>query len=228
MNLVVSMGQTTATAVTDGGLFMTLAFIGTVAFAVSGAMAAARAQMDWLGALVLAVVVAIGGGTLRDLLLGQLPVSWLERSWSVLAALATGAVVLVVLRVWPRVSIDASMPILIADAAGLSAFVILGTQIGLAAQLAPFLAVVLGVLSGVGGGVIRDLLTGNKPVVLVGQLYAVAGIVGAVVFVAIDAWGVNPELSVWLCVVVILAIRVVAIRRDWHLPRALPGAGDQA
>ena len=202
--------------------FIVLAVVGTMAFSISGVMAAARAQMDWLGAVVLALAVAIGGGTIRDLLLGQLPVAWLERTWPVLLAIGTAVLMLIILRFWPQAHLEASTPLLIADAVGLSAFVITGTQIGLQADLNPFLAVMLGVLTGVGGGVIRDLLTGRKPVVLVGQIYAVAGIIGAAWFAIATELGVNTQVSVWTSVALIFVIRIVAIRRDWHLPKALP------
>ena len=209
-------------SVTTSAAFLVLEVVGTMAFAISGVMAAARARMDWLGAVVLALAVAVGGGTLRDVFLGRLPVSWLERVWPVTVAIGTAIVMLVILRIWPRAHLEASRPILIADAAGLSAFVILGTQIGLAAGLLPLLAVMLGVLTGVGGGVIRDMLTGTRPVVLVGQIYAVAGILGGAWFVMLDMFGANPQVSVWTSVALILVVRMIAIQRDWHLPRALP------
>ena len=193
-----------------------------MAFAISGVMAAARAGMDWLGAVVLAIAVAIGGGTVRDVLLGRLPVAWLETVWPVLLAIGTAAVMLVVLRIWPRAHLEAASPILVADAAGLSAFVIVGTQIGLAATLTPVLAVMLGVLTGVGGGVIRDLLTATKPAVLVGQIYAVAGLMGGAWFVLLEGLGVDTQVSVWTSVALILAMRLAAIRYGWHLPKALP------
>lgn len=203
-------------------LFLVLEAIGVIAFAVSGVMAAARARMDWLGAVVLALAVAIGGGTLRDLLLGDVPVRWLLNPWPVLLATATAIVMLVVLRIWPKAHLEGSKSIQIADAAGLSAFVIVGTEIGLEADLAPFLAVMLGVLTGVGGGVIRDLLTGTKPAVLVGQIYAVAGIAGGILFVVLDGLGVSSQVSVWTSIGLIMIVRVAAIRWNWHLPKALP------
>ncbi len=199
--------------------FLVLEVLGTITFAVSGVMAAARASMDWLGALVLAVVVAVGGGTIRDVLLGNLPVGWLENSWPVLVAGATAVVLVAVLRIWPDTDLTSSTPILVADAAGLSAFVIIGTQIGLDANLQPFMAVLLGVLTGVGGGVIRDILTGTKPQVLVGQIYAVAGLAGAAWFAMLEGLGVDTQVCVWTAVGLVFAIRMIAIRCDWHLPR---------
>ena len=202
--------------------FLALEVLGTITFAVSGVMAAARASMDWLGALVLAIVVAVGGGTIRDLLLGHLPVSWLERPWPVVLAGATAVVLLAVLRWWPHLDPESSTPMLVADAVGLSAFVIVGTQIGLDSGLSPFLAVLLGVLTGVGGGVLRDVLTGTTPVVLVGQIYAVAGLAGGAWFALLATRGVDTQVCVWTSVAMVFVIRMVAIRRDWHLPRAMP------
>jgi uncharacterized membrane protein YeiH len=204
--------------------FLILEIIGTIAFAVSGVMAAARAGMDWLGAIVLALAVAIGGGTLRDVLLGRLPVGWLEQIWPVLVAIGTAVAMLIVLRIWPRAHLEAFRPIQVADAAGLSAFVILGTEIGLRAGLTGFLAVMLGVLTGVGGGVIRDLLTGTRPAVLVGQIYAVAGLLGGAWFALLEHLHVNTQVSVWTSVAMILVVRLVAIQRNWNLPKALRGS----
>ena len=216
------MLQVLADEATSSTLFLVLEAIGVIAFAVSGVMAAARARMDWLGAVVLALAVAIGGGTLRDLLLGEVPVRWLIDPWPVLIAIATAIVMLVVLRIWPQAHLEGSKSIQIADAAGLSAFVIVGTEIGLEADLAPFLAVMLGVLTGVGGGVIRDLLTSTKPAILVGQIYAVAGIAGGILFVLLDGLGVGSQITVWSSIALIMAIRLAAIRWNWHLPKALP------
>lgn len=208
--------------VTESPLFIALEVIGTVAFAVSGVMAAGRARMDWLGAFVLAIVVAIGGGTIRDVLLGRLPVSWLEESWPVLVAAATAAVVIIALRFRPRTDPESWTLVTAADALGLSTFVILGTEVGLQSNLSPFLAVLLGVVTGVGGGVIRDVLTGTRPMVLVGQVYAVAGLIGGALFAALTEIGANTQLAVWLSVAVVFTVRMVAVRKDWNLPKAFP------
>ena len=206
----------------SSSIFLVIEVIGTVTFAISGVMAAARASMDWLGAIVLAVVVAIGGGTIRDVLIGRFPVSWIEDASPVLVAIGTA--VIVILRLRPQADLVTWTPTLIADAAGLSAFVILGTDIALESGLNGFLAILLGTITGVGGGVLRDILTGNKPIVLVGQVYALAGIAGAALFVVLIELGVNPDLSVWLPMAVIFGIRMLSIRRDWHLPKVVSQA----
>lgn len=208
-----------ASVATESPAFITLEVIGTIGFAVSGVMAAARAHMDWLGATVLAVVVAIGGGTVRDLLLGELPVSWLRHPWPLIIAVATAVVTVAILRLRPDTDPTSWTPVAVADAAGLSAFTILGTEIGLAAGLNPLLAVVVGVISGVGGGVIRDVLTGSRPLVLVGQIYALAGIAGGILFAVLMSANTDPQIAVWPSVVLIFVIRMLAIRRGWQLPK---------
>ena len=208
----------------SSSIFLVIEVIGTVTFAISGVMAAARASMDWLGAIVLAVVVAIGGGTIRDVLIGRFPVSWIEDASPVLVAIGTAVIVIAILRLRPQADLVTWTPTLIADAAGLSAFVILGTDIALESGLNGFLAILLGTITGVGGGVLRDILTGNKPIVLVGQVYALAGIAGAALFVVLIELGVNPDLSVWLPMAVIFGIRMLSIRRDWHLPKVVSQA----
>ena len=181
---------------TTSGALVVLTVIGTIAFAVSGVMAAAHSAMDWLGALVLAVVVAVGGGTIRDVLIGNLPVMWVDTKWPVVVALGTAVVGIVLLRIRPSLDPTEWRLYLAADAIGLGAFVVLGTRVALDDRASAFIAVLMGVVTGVGGGVIRDVVTGRRPMVLVGQIYAVAGCGGALVYVALDAAGVNDFLAV--------------------------------
>ena len=210
-----------ASLATQSGVFLVIAVIGTIAFATSGVMAAAEANMDWLGALVLAVVVSIGGGTLRDVLIGNLPVTWVRDEWPVWVGLATGLAGIVVLRVRPTSRLTHGVPYLVADAVGLAAFVVLGTSVALEAETSAFIAVLMGVITGVGGGVVRDILTNRRPMVLVGQVYAVAGLFGAVLYALLDAADARDEVGVWLPVALIVVLRYFAVRGDWHLPRTL-------
>ena len=194
--------------------------LGLVAFAVSGVMAAARAGMDWMAAIVLAVVVSVGGGTIRDLLIGHTPVDWMKDPWQVFVAMGAAAVVLLVLRVQPAVDYAERTPSLVADAAGLSAFVIVGTQDALDAELTGLLAVMLGTITGVGGGVLRDVLTGNRPIVLTGEVYALAAIAGSSVYLLMLEVGVRGDVTVWVSMLTIFGIRLLAIRHGWRVPQA--------
>ncbi|MEN9286857.1 MAG: hypothetical protein RIS39_849, partial [Actinomycetota bacterium] len=183
--------------------------VGTIAFALSGVMAAAEAEMDWLGAVVLAAVAAIGGGTVRDLLLGETPVFWVDDRWPLLAALGTAAVALVMLRLRPSIDPRRTTLYVATDAIGLGAFVVVGTSVALDAGTSYFIAAVMGVITGVGGGVLRDVLARRTPIVLVGEIYAVAGLLGAVAQLGLREAGAGTSLQIWLSLLIIVAVRAV-------------------
>lgn len=198
--------------------FALLTVIGTVAFALSGGAVAVRAGMDWLGVIVLAVVTAVGGGTLRQLLLGEFPVSWVIDPWPLGVAIAAGIVVIVVGHRIPHVALDSPRAYLVADAAGLAAFTVTGTLASLAAGVSGWIAIALGVVTGAGGGVIRDVLARRRPLVLVGQIYALASLAGAAAVVLLADAGAPDAVTRWVGVLLVLAIRLAAIRWRWSLP----------
>lgn len=204
---------------TNEGAFLIVAIIGTIAFATSGVLAAAEAGLDWLGATVLAVVVAIGGGTIRDILIGNLPVTWVRDEWPVVVALCTVVIGLIILRLPIRIDPRNHIWYLASDAIGLGAFVVLGTSIALDSGTSSFIAIFMGVITGVGGGVIRDVFTGRTPMVFVGQVYAVAGLIGSVVYVALRETSASEPVGVWVPVATVVGLRALAIRFDLHLPR---------
>jgi uncharacterized membrane protein YeiH len=202
---------------------LVVSVVGTIAFALSGVMAAAEAEMDWLGAVVLAAVAAIGGGTVRDLLLGETPVFWVDDRWPLLAALGTAAVALVMLRLRPSIDPRRTTLYVATDAIGLGAFVVVGTSVALDAGTSYFVAAVMGVITGVGGGVLRDVLARRTPIVLVGEIYAVAGLLGAVAQLGLREAGAGTSLQIWLSLLIIVAVRAVAVRFGLHLPRIKRG-----
>ena len=197
--------------------------VGTIAFAISGVMAAAEAGMDWLGGVVMAAAAAIGGGTVRDLLLGETPVFWVDDRWPLLAALGTAAVALVMLRLRPSIDPRRTTLYVATDAIGLGAFVVVGTSVALDAGTSYFMAAVMGVITGVGGGVLRDVLARRTPIVLVGEIYAVAGLLGAVAQLGLREAGAGTSLQIWLSLLIIVAVRAVAVRFGLHLPRIKRG-----
>jgi uncharacterized membrane protein YeiH len=202
--------------------YLGLQLLGTVAFAVSGAAVAVRAGLDWLGVAVLATITAIGGGTLRDLLLGRLPVTWVQDPWPVWVALGT-AVVIIAEAYWhPRQAPDSLRLVLWADAAGLAVFTATGTELALASGISGPVAVLLGVLTGTGGGVARDVLARQRPLVLAGQIYALSAVAGAAVLVLLTDSGAPYEAARWAGVAVALVLRLLAIRYSWALP-PIPG-----
>ncbi|MGA1333199.1 MAG: trimeric intracellular cation channel family protein [Ilumatobacteraceae bacterium] len=198
---------------------LVVSVVGTIAFALSGVMAAAEAEMDWLGAVVLAAVAAIGGGTVRDVLLGETPVFWVEDEWPLIAALVTAAVAILALRIRPSADPRRSTLYVASDAVGLGAFVVVGTSVALDAGASYFVAAVMGVITGVGGGVLRDVLARRTPIVLVGEIYAVAGLLGAAVQLALREFGAAANLEIWLSLAIIVAVRAIAVRSSLNLPR---------
>src|ERR1700744_5388688 len=198
--------------------YLGLQLVGTVAFAVSGAAVAVRAGMDWLGVAVLAVVTAVGGGTLRDLLLGRVPVGWIQDPWPVWVALGAAAVVGAEASWHPRQAPDSLRLVLAADAAGLAVFTVAGTELALATGTSGPVAVLLGVITGTGGGVARDVLARQRPLVLAGQIYALSAAAGATILVALTEVHAAAEAARWTAVAVTLVLRLLAIRSSWSLP----------
>jgi len=197
--------------------------IGTMAFAVSGAMAATRHRMDVFGVAVLGVIAAIAGGTLRDLLLSE-PVSWLQHWWPIALAAATAvATIPIALRL--GLDVDSRRTVLTADALGLAVNSVLGCLIALNAGTPAGIAVIIGTISGITGGIIRDVLTGQAPAVFTGQFYALAAIAGTALYVFLIRTSVNAFVAWWISVAGVFALRVYALHRDWTVARIAPRTG---
>ena len=189
--------------------------IGVAVFAVSGALAAGRKRLDLLGVVVIATVTAIGGGTTRDLLLDRHPVFWVADP-SYLLVITGAALATVVYVRWRRPPEEA---LAVADAFGLAFFVISGAGIARQLDLPAISVVVMGVLTGVAGGVIRDVLTAEIPMVLQrGELYATAAITGVGVFLALLAVGAPAPIPSLTGMAVIVALRLAAIVWGLRLP----------
>lgn len=218
---VVSQGTDVDSTVTAalGVAQSVMEYAGTVAFAVSGAFAAGRKQMDLVGVVVLGCLVAVGGGTMRDLLLGELPVFWVTNPTFVLVGAVTALAVVPLSRTRTLGALQRSKVIETSDAAGMALFVVTGTNVALAAGASNIAAAIIGVISGVGGGIIRDVLAAEIPDVLRnGQFYASAALIGATVYVVLIAAQVDPVLVFWVPIVVIFAIRMLSLRYGWGIP----------
>ena len=192
-----------------------LDLIGIGVFAVSGALAAGRKRLDLLGVFVLASVTAIGGGTVRDLLLDRQPLFWLTDGTylGVIVVAVTVTFAYVQYRRPPLASL------LVADALGLALFGVAGAQIAESAGLPAVAVVVLGTMTGVGGGVIRDVLSAEVPFVLRrGNLYASAVILGITLYLALESVGVVRHTASLVGMAVTAAIRLAAIRWEVSLP----------
>jgi uncharacterized membrane protein YeiH len=195
-----------------------LEYAGTIAFAVSGALLAARKRMDLVGVLVLGCIVAVGGGTARDLLLQQ-PVFWVASPTFVVVAAAAAVATLPLHRQGIIQWGQRYNLISVSDAAGMALFVITGTNVALQANASPIAAALVGVIAGVGGGIIRDVLAIEIPDVLRnGQFYASAAFIGAVLYVLLLELPVSPLALFWLPILVIFTIRIYSLRRGWGVP----------
>jgi uncharacterized membrane protein YeiH len=197
-----------------------LELAGTFAFAISGAVVAVRHRLDLFGVLVLSFAAATAGGIMRDLLLGATPpvslVDWRYLGVSVLAGLLT---------FFRHAAVERMRnPVQFFDAIGLGLFAVLGAGKALASGLGPVGAVTLGVLTGVGGGIARDVLVAQIPHVLRRELYAVAALAGAVVVVSGDALGLPAAPVAVAGAALCFTLRWLAIRRGWGLPVAGGGS----
>jgi len=189
--------------------------LGVTVFAVSGALAAGRKRLDLLGVVVIATVTAIGGGTTRDLLLDRHPVFWVADP-SYLVVITAAALLTVVYARWRRPPEEA---LAVADAFGLAFFVVSGAGIAQQLELPAISVAVMGVMTGVAGGVIRDVLTNEIPMILQrGDLYATAAITGVVVYLSLVALGAPYLASSVIAMAVIVALRLAAIVWGLRLP----------
>ncbi|MEZ5532112.1 MAG: trimeric intracellular cation channel family protein [Steroidobacteraceae bacterium] len=197
-------------------LILGLDLVGTFVFALAGATAGVRRRLDIFGVLVLSFVTASAGGVARDLLIGAVPPAALS-DWRYFAtAMLAGLVTFL----WYPTIERLRTPVRMFDAAGLALFAVAGAGKSLAYGLHPFAAALLGMLTGIGGGMLRDILLAEVPAVLRSDLYAVAALAGAGVVVIGAALALPQTATALAGAVLCFALRMLAIRYDWHLPRA--------
>jgi uncharacterized membrane protein YeiH len=193
-----------------------LDLVGTFVFAISGAVAGVRHRIDLFGVLVLSFVAATAGGIVRDVLIGATPPAAIQ-DWRYLTlSLAAGFVTFY----WYPLVAKVKSPIQVFDALGLGLFAVAGAGKALAFQLGPGAAVLMGMLTGIGGGIARDVLVSEVPVVFTAELYAVAALAGAAVLVVGDRFFDSPTPAAAVGGVVCVALRLMAIRKGWRLPVA--------
>jgi len=196
-------------------LLQILDHVGVAVFAISGALAARRQHMDPFGVLVLATVTAIGGGTIRDILLSGQEVFWIETE-SYLHVIFISAVITLFL---PLPEGSPLRLLTLADAAGLSLFTIGGLERALASDASPTVAVIMGVMTGVAGGMLRDMLAGQVPLILRREIYASASILAGISYFLLGYVGVSFEWTAITAMLICFVIRLAAIR--WHLSMPL-------
>jgi uncharacterized membrane protein YeiH len=201
--------------VSPSSVVYALDLFGVAVFAVSGALAAGRKGMDLFGVMVVSAVTAVGGGTLRDVLLDNQPLFWVRDVNYLLVAFVAAALTLAYVRAFrpPRGSL------LVADAFGLAVFTFIGAQTAYAAGVSNLIVVLMGTITGAAGGVMRDVLCAEVPLILRREVYATAAIAGATVYVILEEIGAGGPIVAVLPVTTVFLLRLAAIRFDLHVPR---------
>lgn len=198
-----------------------LDLFGISVFAISGALAARAKTLDIFGVILLSLVTAVGGGTLRDVILDITPVFWVRDPTYIVVVIVSAMITMIFLRSnWiPR------RTLLVADAFGLALFAVLGTQTAIDSNVSPLIAIMMGVVSGVAGGVVRDMLTGQVPLILCQEIYATAAMCGAIVYVGMTTFSSVENLNMAVGILTALGLRLAAIKWHWSLPRYAPPKG---
>lgn len=205
-------------ALTTGFGLLGADLVGVAVFAASGATAAVVKRLDLFGVAFVGFVAALGGGILRDLVIGSVPpLAFADWRYAVTAVAASVAVF------WfhPQLS-RLRRTVLVLDAAGLGLFTVTGTLTALEAGVPAVGACLIGMLTAIGGGLARDLLTAEIPVVLQRDIYAVAALGGAILVTLLREWGVAGPLPMAVAAVLITGVRLLALRRRWSAPVAMP------
>lgn len=196
-------------------IFALLDYIGTMVFAISGALAAMRHRFDPFGVLILATVTAVGGGSLRDVVIGRTPVGWMQ-DINYAYLIIVGTLIALVFRTY-LVYVRRTM--FLFDAVGLGLFTIIGVEIGVAADLHPIICVLLGTLSASFGGVIRDILANEVPLIFHKEIYASISLLGGALFLLLQKTTLPSDWIYILTSGLVVIIRILAVRYNWVLPK---------
>jgi uncharacterized membrane protein YeiH len=190
---------------------------GVFFFAMSGALAAYDKSIyrDFFGITFIAFITAIGGGTIRDIMLGIHPLAWIG-DISYLLAIGAGVIIAVIAR---RQLLKLTATMLLFDAVGIGLYTILGTQKSLAADVNPLAAIILGMFSAVFGGVIRDTLLNDLPLIFRKEIYATACLAGGSLFVLLRHYAIDADIAAFAGIALVIAVRVIAVYKSWSLPK---------
>jgi uncharacterized membrane protein YeiH len=191
-----------------------LDLIGTFVFALSGAATAAEKKFDLFGAFVIALVTAVGGGTLRDVLIGSTPVGWMkDHNYLFAIGLAIGVFIF-----FKNAILRLRRTMFLFDSIGIGLFTILGLQKALDLELSPLISLMMGTTSAVFGGVVRDILCNEIPLIFRKEIYATACLSGGAIYLVLKHLGVDYHANLILTVGFIIVLRVLAVKRHWGLP----------
>ncbi len=196
-------------------LFYTLDIVGTAAFAISGALTAIEEKFDIFGIAIIAICTAMGGGTLRDMMIGNTPVFWmvdLQYFYLVIAAVAASFF-------FYRTLKKSSESLMLFDTIGLGIFTLIGIQKGLFIHLHPLVCILLGTVTASFGGVIRDVLCGRAPIIFHKEIYATASIAGGCIFFLLRYLDLSMDIDYILTIIAVIFIRLMALKYHWELPQ---------
>ena len=191
-----------------------LDILGTIAFAISGVLTAMNKRMDAFGILIIALITSIGGGTLRDVLIGKTPVTWMQDQIFPMVVFGT-AIFAVLFRSKLKYF---RRSLFLFDTVGIGLYTITGVQVSLAFGLDPIICVLLGTVSACFGGVLRDILCNEIPIIFQKEIYATACILGATIYLTLDHFEVSQTIAMILSGLVIIVIRILAVVFKWQLP----------
>lgn len=209
LNILQAMGA----ALRIPASFVIIEFIGTFAFAISGIRLASAKQYDWFGAYIVGMVTAIGGGTLRDVMLG-LPPFWMTNSIYIICC----ALALLYVICFGKHIIRQNNTWFIFDAIGLALFNIIGIEKTLNMGYPFWMAIIMGTITGAAGGVIRDVFINEAPLIFRKDIYAMACVVGGIAYIISHKLGMSAEINALLSGIVVVLVRVLAVKYHWQLP----------
>nr|WP_299037362.1 trimeric intracellular cation channel family protein [uncultured Psychrobacter sp.] len=195
-------------------LLYLLDMVGVIACAIAGTLLAQHKGFDIAGCILVSMVNAIGGGTLRDMALDRHPLFWMTDLNYVIVITATSLTLQVFFHLYHK--IDNALRFF--DAIGLAAFSVIGFKVALHQDMSPLIAIMMGVWTAIIGGLLRDIICNEIPLVLQREIYITASIAGSMTYLLLDYLGLNPGLNEFIMLGVIFAVRMLAVKFDWHLP----------
>lgn len=195
-------------------MLITIYLIAITAEAMSGALAAGRRNMDIFGVAVIAFVTALGGGTIRDMVLGHFPIGWTQHPGYIYLVISAGLVTTILARFMHHLK----MVFLVLDALGLIAFSLIGCEVALGMGYATVVVIMAGMITGIFGGILRDVLCNQVPVVFRHELYASVSLAVCILYLVLRKFGISTEANTLISFAAGLAFRLLAIWRGWRLP----------
>jgi uncharacterized membrane protein YeiH len=197
------------------GFFTLIDILGTAAFSISGVFAAMEKKLDIFGIFIIAFITAIGGGTIRDVIIGDFPVSWIRNTNYSIVIFASAAIAVL----FYKMIIDYQKVLLFFDSIGLGFFTVLGLHKGIEFHFSPGVCVALGAITACFGGLIRDISLSQIPHIFQKEIYATACIIGGILYFALLKMILPEAVLDAICISIIVAIRLIAVKYNWSLPR---------